>query len=55
MEPIAYVYFANLFFHLFDAAEFDPRGALRFFSRHACAKVFLDQQFEVGTNFLVEI
>ena len=30
-EPIANPFFANLFFHLFDAAKFDPRSALRFF------------------------
>jgi hypothetical protein len=35
----------------------DPgsRTSMHLFRWHACAKVFLDQQFEVGTNFLVEI
>jgi hypothetical protein len=55
MEPSANPFFANLLFHLFDAAEFDPRGALRFLQRHACANVFLRQHFEVGTNLLVEV
>ena len=55
MEPIANPFFANLFFHLFDTAKLDPRGTLCLFRRHARANVFLDQHFEVGIDFLVEV
>ncbi len=54
-EPVAKPFFANLFFYLFDAAEFDPRGASRFLGRHACTNVLRYQQFEVGMNLLVEV
>jgi hypothetical protein len=40
---------------LLDSAKFDPRGALRFLRRHTRADVFLDQQFEVRMNLLVEV
>src|SRR5882724_4555827 len=54
-EPIAYPLLTNLFFHLFDAAEFDLRGALRFVRRHAGTNVFRYQHFEVGMNFMIEV
>jgi len=54
-EPIAYPFLANLFFHLFDAAEFDLRGALRFMQLHAGTNVFRYQHFEVGMNFMIEV
>jgi hypothetical protein len=41
VEPIAKPFFANLFFHLFDSAQFDPRGTVRFVRRHARTNVFL--------------
>ncbi|MGB8592386.1 MAG: hypothetical protein WCC98_19330 [Candidatus Acidiferrales bacterium] len=47
VEPIANPYFANLLLHLFDAAKFDPRGALRLLQRHARANVFVCQHLEV--------
>jgi hypothetical protein len=31
------------------------RGASCFVRGHAGASVFVDQQFEVGTNFLIEV
>jgi len=40
---------------LLDSAEFDPRGTLRLLQRYAGLNVFLDQQFEVGMNLLVEV
>jgi hypothetical protein len=55
MEPTANPFLANLFFHLFDTAELDPRGALRFVWWHARTNVFIYQQFEVGMNLLVEV
>jgi hypothetical protein len=54
-EPIASPFLANLFFHLFDTAKFDSRGALRFVRRHARANVFRYQHFEVGMNLLVKV
>ncbi len=48
-------FFANLLFDLFDAAELDARGALRFFGRHAGANVFVGQQCQMGANFFVEV
>jgi hypothetical protein len=54
-EPVAKPLFANLFFHLFDTAKFDPRGTLRFARRHARTNVFRYQHFEVGVNLLVEV
>ena len=55
IKPIAKAFLANLFFHLFDTAQLDPRGPLRFLRRQACTNVFLDQHFEVGMNFPVEV
>jgi hypothetical protein len=55
VKPIANPFFANQFFYLFDAAKLNPRGTLCFFGRHARTNVFLNQHFEVGMNFLVEI
>src|SRR5271170_2205074 len=55
MQPVADALFADLFFHLFEAAEFDARGALRFLWRHASADVLVDQQGEVGLDLLVEV
>src|SRR4029077_3549853 len=55
VKPVAKAFFANLFFHLFDATQFDSGRALGFARRHACANVFLGQQFEMGTNLLVEV
>jgi hypothetical protein len=40
---------------LFDTAKFDSRGPSSFFWRHACANVFLGQNFQLGVNFLVEV
>ena len=54
-EPIAYPFLTNLFFHLFDAAEFDLCSALRFVRRHAGTNVFRYQHFEVGMNFMIEV
>ena len=55
MEPVAKPSFANLFFHLFDPAKFDSRGASRFRWRHARTNVFRYQKFKVRMNFLVEV
>jgi hypothetical protein len=54
-EPIANPFFANLFFHLFDTAKFDPRGTFRFLRRHARTNVLFYQHVEVGVNLLVEV
>ena len=43
------------FFHLFDTAKFDPRGAFGFLRRHTRANVFRYQKFEVGMNLLVKV
>jgi hypothetical protein len=55
LEPIPEALFADLFLDLLDATEFHACGALRFFCRHARAKVVFGQHREVGMNFLVEI
>jgi hypothetical protein len=55
VKPIADSRFANPFFDLFDSAKFDPRGTLGLVGHHARANVFLDQQFEVRKDFLVEV
>ncbi len=55
MEPVAKPFFANLFFYLFDAAQFDPRGTLRLLGRHARPNVFRYQHFKMGMNLLVEV
>src|SRR5580693_730864 len=54
-EPAAKLLFTNLFFHLFNTSQFDPRGTLRFLGRHAGTNVFFSQQFEMGMNFVVEV
>src|SRR5208283_299154 len=54
MEPIAHALVANLFLHLFDAAKFHARGALRLVRGHARTNVFFDQQGEMGMNFVVK-
>ena len=55
MERIADAFFADLFFYLFDTAEFDACDTLGFARWHTRANVFLGQHFEVGMNLLVEI
>jgi hypothetical protein len=55
VKPIADSRFANRFFDLFDSAKFDPRGTVGLVGHHARANVFLDQQFEVRKDFLVEV
>ena len=54
-KPIANSFFANLFFHLLDAAEFQQRGTLRFLLRYARANVFFRHHLKVAANLLVEI
>jgi len=39
VKPVADPHFANLFFHLFGAAELDPCCTFRFARRHA-ARMF---------------
>jgi len=48
VKPIANPSLAHLFFHLFDAAEFHPRGPSRFLRRTARRQVLLDQQIEMS-------
>jgi hypothetical protein len=55
MQPIADALLTDFLFHLFDAAECDARGALRFLWRHAGAEVFVSQQGQVRLHFVVEI
>jgi len=40
VEPVAQAFFANLLFHLLDAAKLDARCALGVVRWHACANVF---------------
>ena len=47
--------FADLFFHLVNAAEFDSCASLRFVRQHACANVFAGEHCEAGTNFCIEV
>src|SRR5439155_17855029 len=54
-DPITNPCFANLFFHLFDAAKFDPRSPFCFLRRHPRTNVFLDQHFKMRMNLLVEV
>ena len=46
---------ANLFLHLLDAAERDPRFPSRFLGRHARADIFRRQHLEVGLDLLVQV
>jgi hypothetical protein len=55
VQPVADAVRAHLFFELFDAAEFDAGGALRFVLRHSGAEVFFLQHCEVGTDLEVQI
>jgi len=54
VEPIPNSLFANLLFHLLDAAKFDACGALCFVREHACAKIFFSEHFKVGVNLLAK-
>ena len=55
VEPIAEAFLADLFFELFDAAEFDAGAALGFGLLHSSTEVFLCEHFEVGENFFVQL
>src|SRR4029077_19250804 len=54
-QPIANSLIANVFFHLCDAAQFQLRGAPRFFRRHTGPNVFVRQHLEMALNLLAEI
>ena len=54
-KPVTQALFADLFFNLFDAAEFDAGGALRFVLRHACAQIFFFQHFDVRMDLAVQV
>src|SRR5262249_28932149 len=55
VQPVADPLIANLFFHLFDAAKFEPGGALCFFRWHAGTNVFVRQHLQVAMNLLSEV
>jgi hypothetical protein len=55
MERAAETLFADLFFYLLEAAEFDASGALRFVGGHAVAEIFVSEEGEVGLDFVVEV
>jgi hypothetical protein len=55
MEPVTQALLSDLFLELFDAAQFDACGAMRFARGHACAKVFVREHRKVRVNFLIEV
>ena len=55
MQPAAQARFSNLFLDLFEAAEFDARGALRLVRLHPSANFFRGEHLAVRVDFMVQV
>jgi hypothetical protein len=55
LEPHARAHLAHFFFYLFDAAEFDARGASGLGRGHSGTEFLVGEQIEVATHFRIEI
>jgi hypothetical protein len=47
-------YFADLFFYLLDAAEFDAGGAAGFVGAHPVSDLFIGEKLEIRMHLVVE-